>query len=160
MILKNNSYTVSTQVIEEFVSINKRYIERLIIDVLKKKTIIKFKKKNVSFIFYNDYFLVYDINTDFEVYNVTCYDYDYLITDQFLDRFRLIKSHLPPRLQRWTKLEYFELLRNEIIDALILERIEFYNITEELIGGIWKRYDLRLVITEDLCLKEILFNGA
>ena len=149
-------YIISDEVLNQFVNFNRSSIEDIIRGKFQQKMFVNYYHTQLCFVFNKNSFFIYIVEPDFLVSKMICRNYDQLIPKEFLKQFLLIKGNLPVRIRQWVTHKYFPLLKNEIIDALIYNKMEFYCNANNRIIAEWKIYGLKFELSDTFTFRYIL----
>ncbi len=109
--------------------------------------LINFKSKDA---------IVFYLNQD-SIEDITVLDYNYIITIDVLMKLIENRMNLDSRLQRFAHYKTMDLLKNEIINALTLNRITIkYNKEHDNFIGKWRYLNLGFVIDKTFRFIDIL----
>ncbi|MCM3292121.1 hypothetical protein M3661_18535 [Paenibacillus sp. MER 180] len=147
---------VSNGVMDSFVSVNEMTIKDIIINnILQRGCILKNGDVQVCFIFNKDNCYVYEISQSNIVSGFYSYSYEIIIPNDFLQKFLTIKEQMSSRLKRWIHQDYYGLLREEIIEAMIDRKLKIEQGTNDFFILKWRKIGVEIIMSNQYILQEL-----
>lgn len=148
--MKHNYFNIEKEVVEGYFRIQQELLAYIIFEELNKCHRIDFEGETLYLSFYDNNCLIFKGYND-KITKISNVSYDIMMPNEFLLSFSQIKEYLPARLKRWSTITYLQLLRNEIIEALKLDRIIIsYNPNMVTFVAKWTAYNIELSMNKDL----------
>lgn len=152
------NFSVSDTVLQHYVLVNESNIKNLIADSILRSSIKKNGNSYVCFLFNSDNCFVFEILDNNLITRFSSYSYEELIPIEFLKQFYVTKEYLSVRLKRWAHQEYYHLLREEIIEAMINKKVTFTDVENGLFIFIWEKLGIKFVMSEKYTFTKLVVH--
>lgn len=153
---KNININIEDQAFINYFSLQKNIYNNLIIQEINKSSKVVFSEFEKYVRFKYDDCIVFTCHLG-SLIDVTKLSYDEVIPKAFLDNLINNKERLNFRISRLADLEYIDILKQEIINALVLERIKLkYDKCNDFIIASWNSLEMKFSVSNDIIFADII----
>lgn len=154
----NKNLKIDNKIFINYFSLQKNIYEKLIWQDLNKAILVTIDQ-NEKYVRFKDKQCVVFTCDKFTILNINIVNYNDLIPNDFLNDLITNKNKLNFKLSRLAEFDYIDVLKQEIIDALIFNRIDFeYNKQSDFIIASWKSLKTKFMLLNDFTFSKLMLE--